>query len=437
LTKAQRILGQFNAAFRDLQGVLAGFNPADFDKKPAPNDWQMRNVLAHMARAQLTFYVLADYGLRMRPDEPLPEGFPLTEVIKTFGSLDDFSRVSNEEGLPEMMALFSDSHQRTLERFVGVADDELDKPGPVWWEGEALPIHYRLGRMEAHMRQHTIQAVKTRTAVSGPLSEAVQLLRLLYNALAAVEAAVLGAPELGQADIPTLAEKIVERANAAGKVYRQTRGLIEAVKKGEKAKIETILALNPKLVNATDQQGTPLLMAALYHGQRETAVLLQEAGADVHIFEAAALGDFETVKAEGTEWPEDLQAFGRDGFTALQLACYFGQAEVATWLVEQGADVEAVARNEQKICPIHAATANGNLELIQMLLDNGAGVNAAQQGGIIPLHSAAHHGNLPLAELLLKYGADPTIETAEGKNSADMAKEAGHEAVYLLLSTQG
>jgi ankyrin repeat protein len=115
------------------------------------------------------------------------------------------------------------------------------------------------------------------------------------------------------------------------------------------------------------------------------------------------------------------------------LACYFGHSPVAAYLIENGADVNAVANNDQLIQPLHAATANSNLEIIQMLLENGANVNAVQAGNITALHSAAHHGNIPLGELLLKYGADVELETAEGKKAADLAKDAAHSAFVDLL----
>jgi hypothetical protein len=389
-----------------------------------------------MARTQMTFVTPADYGRRMGQDSLLPEAFPDGEVERVMGSLDNFRNVVDNQGLPEMVAYFDDLHRQTLERFVDLSDMELAVEGPVWWEGEGYPIHYRLGRMEAHLRQHTIQVVKTRTAVSGPLSESVQLLRLLYNALAAVEAAVLGTPDLGREEMAALAEAILERADMVETVLRQVGELTAAVKAGEMAAATKILEANPKLANATDENGMSLLMTALYHGQEETAVQLREAGADVHIFEAAALGDLETVQYEGTEWPEDINAFSRDGFTPLQLACYFGREEAAAWLVEHEADIEAVARNPQMIRPIHAAVASENVAIVRMLLDHEVEVDARQQNGVTALHSAAHRGNLPIVKLLVEHGADVSLAMEGDKNAAELAREAGFEGVEKLLLTQ-
>ncbi|MFZ0549017.1 MAG: ankyrin repeat domain-containing protein, partial [Candidatus Promineifilaceae bacterium] len=392
-----------------------------------PSDWQMRYVLGHMARTQMTFFALADYGLQMGQDATLPEKFPNDEVDKIFGPREAFVDVMENQGLAEMTAFFDDIHHRTLERFASISDEAVQTAGPIWWEGERYPIYYRFGRMEAHLRQHTIQAVKTRSAVSGPLSEAVLLLRLNYNALAAVESAVLGAPDFGLSEQSALADAIVERAETVDKIVQQSNQMIAAIQKGETAVIEQLLAENPKLVNVLNQQGLPAIQVAAYYGQSGAAETLRAAGAQVGLFEAAALGDMEKVQAELADWPEDIHEFGRDGFNVLQLACYFGHTELAEWLVAHGADVNVAAQNEQEIRPIHGAAARGNVAIAKTLLENGAEVDARQQGGFTAFHAVAQNGDIVLAKLLLDYGADPDLETADGKNAADFALEAGHE----------
>jgi ankyrin repeat protein len=433
LTKAQRLLGQFHAAYRDWQAVLAGFDSADYDKKPTPADWPMRYVLGHMARTQMTFYALADYGLQMGQDASLPEKFPGDAVEKIFGPAAAFREVMDSQGLPEMTTLFDNVHRQTLEHFAAIPDEMLDTAGPIWWEGQQYPIHYRLGRMEAHLRQHTIQAVKTRTAVAGPLSEAIQLIRLLYHALAGLEATVLGAPNLGRTEQAALAESIIKRAETVTVIVQQAGALLEAVKKGDTAAVQKLLAANPDLVNAVNQQGLPAVLVAVYYSQGDIANILRNAGAEMSLFELAALGDLEKVQAELADWPEDIHEFGRDGFNPLQLACYFGHAELAAWLVEQGADVNAVARNEMKIQPLHAAAARGNEEIVRMLLENEADVNGRQQGDFTPLHAAAQNGDVPLARLLLEHGADATLKTAEGKTAADLARTKGHTEILQWI----
>src|SRR5437867_316982 len=44
-TQAERILGQYHLAYRDLTGVLAGARDDDLDRPPAEREWPVREAL--------------------------------------------------------------------------------------------------------------------------------------------------------------------------------------------------------------------------------------------------------------------------------------------------------------------------------------------------------------------------------------------------------
>ena len=177
----------------------------------------------------------------------------------------------------------------------------------------------------------------------------------------------------------------------------------------------------------------PLILTAQYSGQPEIVRFLEEAGAEIDLFTACATGRFDVVREEIDQWPEDVNEYGRDGFTPLQLACYFGHEEIALWLLGYGADVNAVAQNGTGIAPIHAAAANGSLLILQALLAKGADVNARQQGGFTPLHTAAGSNSPEMARLFLEHGADRTLAADNGQTALDLALGKGHEAVVGVL----
>ena len=109
---------------------------------------------------------------------------------------------------------------------------------------------------------------------------------------------------------------------------------------------------------------------ALYRGDRVAAEALVAAGAQLYVFDAAAIGDCyrlqELLDADASlahEW-------SADGFTALHFAAYLGGAAP-----------------------------------VRILLDAGADPNAAQQGGYTPLDEALITKNEPLAALLRERGA--------------------------------
>lgn len=59
--------------------------------------------------------------------------------------------------------------------------------------------------------------------------------------------------------------------------------------------------------------------------------------------------------------------------------------------------------------------------MLNLLLDNGAEVNALTDDKRTPLFQAAFKGHLSCVEQLIKYGADPNIRSEEEKTPADVA----------------
>jgi len=123
-----------------------------------------------------------------------------------------------------------------------------------------------------------------------------------------------------------------------------------------------------------------------------------------------------------------VNSFSADGFTALHFASFFGQLEAARYLIEKGADVNAVANNTMKVRPLHSAVAHDHVEISALLLEHGASVNARQEGGFVPIHAAAQNGSIRMTKLLLDNGADLNTKTAEGKTPLAIAAEDGAEA---------
>ena len=56
--------------------------------------------------------------------------------------------------------------------------------------------------------------------------------------------------------------------------------------------------------------------------------------------------------------------------------------------------------------PLHFAAGYNHPEVVKLLLDSGADIEAKDKGGLVPLHNACSYGHFEVAELLIKYGAD-------------------------------
>ena len=207
----------------------------------------------------------------------------------------------------------------------------------------------------------------------------------------------------------------------------------EAIKKGDRAAVERELAADPALARA-EEDGVSAVLVATYYGKEELAQLLARRKGDLTIFEAAAVGDLAQVRAHVQRDPSLVNAYAADGFFPLGLAAFFRRPEVVDYLIAQGGDVKAVAKNPMQVTALHSAVADGgHARIARALVEAGADVNAKQRHGWTPLHGAAHSGDVELVELLLGRGADPDAKHQEGKTALDLARENGHAAVAELL----
>ncbi len=182
----------------------------------------------------------------------------------------------------------------------------------------------------------------------------------------------------------------------------------------------------------TSYNVSPLMLSCYYKKPEVTAVLLNYTG-DINLFEAAATGKFDTLAHLIFSHPDDINKYASDGFTALGLACYFGQFEAARYLVLKGADVNLPSRNGFNVYPLHSAVAGNYTDISRMLIESGADINVKQQMGVTPLHSAAQNGNLELIILLLEKGAVVDVRMEGGKLPSDLARAKGFTEIADIL----
>ena len=101
--------------------------------------------------------------------------------------------------------------------------------------------------------------------------------------------------------------------------------------------------------------------------------------------------------------------------------------ELIEVLVEYGADVDAMDKRGE--APLHYASRSGNVDTAWFLMVNGATVDSdptcREQ---TPLHVAAACGHAELASMLLKEGgAEPLAIDAQGRTSIQVAVAAGRQ----------
>ncbi|GJM23853.1 MAG: hypothetical protein DHS20C16_02680 [Phycisphaerae bacterium] len=209
----------------------------------------------------------------------------------------------------------------------------------------------------------------------------------------------------------------------------------EAVNANDLATVDRLLRQNPAFAAENDESGVSLLLSALYRGHADVAARIAEARDALDIFEAAAIGQLQTVRNLFQNDAEVLNGYSADGFTPLHLAVFFGRIEVARYILAHGGDVEASARNDSRVRPLHSAAATRDERMVRVMLSAGANPDAKQTGGHTALHSAAIHGNVPMTIALLASGADPAIQNDEGKSAIDLTPRENQVAIKSILNT--
>lgn len=211
-------------------------------------------------------------------------------------------------------------------------------------------------------------------------------------------------------------------------------------------------------VNLPEPDGTTPLLWAVYHSSSDLVKVLLDAGADANLandlditplLQASRFGDAEIIsqllasgaRATGLNTETPLMAAARAGSvdavqllldagsdpnarepadqqTALMWSVAEGHLDVTKQLLNAGADPNLQARvselSERKnadfpsggFAPLHWATRDGNEAMIDLLLANGADINARNGDGSTPMMLAIVNDRFDIAAKLLKLGAD-------------------------------
>jgi len=161
--------------------------------------------------------------------------------------------------------------------------------------------------------------------------------------------------------------------------------------------------------NSPNEKGVPALLVALQSGAFKTAVLLAQ------------------------EPQTRVEVSNPSNESALMMAAINNQLEVATVLIQRGAEV-----NRKGWTPLHYAATRGHIAMMRLLLENSAYIDAESPNGTTPLMMAAYYAPPLAVKLLLEEGADPTLRNQAKATALDMAlaNERKQSAYYIRAFTQ-
>jgi hypothetical protein len=111
-----------------------------------------------------------------------------------------------------------------------------------------------------------------------------------------------------------------------------------------------------------------------------------------------------------------LELKARNGDTALMIAAFKSNKPAVEALLKKGALV-----NRPGWTALHYAAAAGSNEIVQLLLDESAYIDAESPNKTTPIMMAARGGNILTVKLLLDEGADATLKNDQGLTALDLA----------------
>ncbi|KAJ3044862.1 hypothetical protein HK097_001348 [Rhizophlyctis rosea] len=179
-------------------------------------------------------------------------------------------------------------------------------------------------------------------------------------------------------------------------------------------------------LDAVDTQGNTALNLAVQSRNLEIATLLLDRGADPNIqnhLNKSAL-HYADLLLTTLLLSQDADVNIRDseGLTPLIHHAHAGRTDIAILIVETGrADVNA-ADLGQRTC-LHLSGFRGYKELVGALIKSGqADLEKTTMRGNTALHAASDAGQAEVVEMLLQAGANAVARNSQGKTPADLAK---------------
>lgn len=135
-------------------------------------------------------------------------------------------------------------------------------------------------------------------------------------------------------------------------------------------------------------------------------------------YNVSVAGDLDEIREMLARDPSLVHAKDKWGFTALHGVAGEDLIEVATCLLDQGANPNA--KNDDGITPLHLAAYPS---MVELLVKRGAEIDSRSNDGSTPLLTqAAEAEGIDVMRTLLELGEDPKAKDRAGYTAADIAR---------------
>ena len=131
-----------------------------------------------------------------------------------------------------------------------------------------------------------------------------------------------------------------------------------------------------------------------------------------------------------------VNALDQEGYSALLIACQLGFFEGAAELVAAGAEINQWQQDGGT--PLIAAAWRKDAPLARMLLESGrCDPNFPHRDGLTALQTAAFVNAVDVVELLVDFGADVNATRNDGVTAIIFAASEGHQQIVHFLLASG
>lgn len=205
---------------------------------------------------------------------------------------------------------------------------------------------------------------------------------------------------------------LAEGADVNAKSWYGWNAPYSAAIKAEPTILKALLKSRVNVNIADDNRLTPAMGAALW-GRKENVEILRQAGAAFtnDLVFSSALGQLDNVREFVTKG-EKVNAWNIADRSPLAAAAANGQLGIVNFLLDHGADVNSEGKDgDVTNSALIFATQNGHVDVVKTLLSKKATAKT-NSAGETPLFAAVDRGHLDIVKLLLDNGADPNGEKA-------------------------
>ncbi|HET7560331.1 MAG TPA: sigma-70 family RNA polymerase sigma factor [Limnochordia bacterium] len=253
-----------------------------------------------------------------------------------------------------------------------------------------------------------------------------------------------------------MAALLEDRLTHSGQNPADGESLAEAIRARDLARVRRLLDAAPHHVHAIDARTNQPIHWAAMTRQLDVIDELADRGADMDAKRADGARPIQLANGDYhyRGWLKDFPTAPRQVIDHLRLrgatcdlctACYIGDSERVRALLAE--DPTVVNRPSEYVTyyacsgtPLRNAAAGGHIEIIQLLLANGADPNLPEEG-IAPrghaLHTAVCNNRIDIVELLLQHGAHPNVEIESSADTLSAALARGNQAMVELLCSYG